>query len=215
MSRQSAASRRARPRLVIRWVVFIVVTIGAGGAVAYLQWFWGRPATPPRARPSSPSTIVATPTPAAEAWQRFYVSDPNIAAYRYSVLVPPGQQAVHREFGYDLEVVNSAGEISLLLSRYRHPSGTLEIQPGPYPLVAKQPFTAGPYLGQRFVFATPSDQFNPNAPVWWNNSRRVEIHTAVPSLEWVFVFTAPAAAPDGLVEKFAASFRPGNEQSPR
>lgn len=215
MPRQSAASRRARQLLVIRWVAFIGVTIIAGGVTAYLQWFWGSRAMPPTPRPSSPLSLAVTPTPAAVAWVRFYVSDPQLPAYRYSVLVPPGQQAVHRAFGYDVEVVNHVGEIGLLLSRYRHPSGTLEIQPGPYPLLDQRPFIAGPYLGQRFVLATPPDQFNPNAPVWWNNSRRVEIHTAVPSLGWVFVFTAPATAPDGLVEKFAASFRPDNEQSPR
>lgn len=168
---------------------------------------------------TQPTTDAATGTPEVTTgalpagnpvplnWQTYRVSDPGNPRFAYGVSVPAGYKAAFREYGYDVEVSNPAGETVMLVSRYRGPDNQLKINVEGFKVVNVQAFNDGPYPAQRFILETPPELFNPNAPVWWNNSRRQEVHMPVPSMGFVFVFTAASKVPENVFTTFAASLR--------
>lgn len=210
-----------QPRAKYSWTVasaIVVLTLGTLlllSKTSLLKIF----STNESVKPNATVNNTATGTPEVTAgalpmgnpvplnWQTYRVSDPGNPSFAYGVSVPAGYKAAFREYGYDVEVSNPAGETVMLVSRYRGPDNQLKINVEGFKVVNVQAFNDGPYPAQRFILETPPELFNPNAPVWWNNSRRQEVHMPVPSMGFVFVFTAASKVPESVFTTFAASLR--------
>lgn len=209
-----------QPRAKYSWAMasaIILVTLGVLLLVSKTSLMKSFFSAPPAATPGATQTTGTTTPQATGAlpvgnpvplnWQTYRVSDPGNPSFVYGISVPAGYKAAFREYGYDVEVSNPAGETVMLVSRYRGPDNQLKINVEGFKVVNVQAFNDGPYPAQRFILETPPELFNPNAPVWWNNSRRQEVHMPVPAMGFVFVFTAASKVPENVFTTFAASLR--------
>ena len=184
-----------------------------GGLLGVALSVWYVRQTPPLGgvppRPASPPPVTERLRPPPD-WLTYRVADPQNPRLHYAISIPPGHRGVFREFGFDVEVLNGANEVTMLVARYRGPNGELSISTGAAKIISDEPFGNGRY----FVLETPPEAFNPNAPVWWNNGNRHEVHLPVPPLGWVVVFGAPASMPRETFTTFASSLRLPRQNAP-
>lgn len=171
--------------------------------VVLATWYLKQSPQPAKHRDAARPPTAAGQVWPPENWPTYRVADPQNPQLHYAISIPPDHRAVFREFGYDVEILNPAGEVVMLVARYRGPNGELDISTGQAKVIADQRFGNG----RAFVLETPPEAFNPNAPVWWNNAQRQEVHLPVPPLKWVVVFSAPTTVPGETFTTFASSLR--------